>query len=185
MHGWAPPTTGVNFVVLGRPVGEGSTEAQRWLTALGRVSPARRWRSSVVEALVRRTRVACSGIVHGVGVPWTIPGSGWVGPIGLAGKKEFGTSDKEALTTSDGRSRLTASKGWASLADGKHRSPPGDQHRRLTWDQGYAARRIASPTSREKRNPELRGLSQHPMGDFETQDIERVSLSRWGEKVWG
>ncbi len=60
---------GVNFVVLGRPVEEGSTEAQRWLTALGRVSPARRWRSSVVEALARRTRVACSGIVHGVGVP--------------------------------------------------------------------------------------------------------------------
>ncbi len=39
MHEWAPPTAGVNFVVLGRPVGEGSTEAQRWLTALGRVSP--------------------------------------------------------------------------------------------------------------------------------------------------
>ncbi len=33
MHEWAPPTAGVNFVVLGRPVGEGSTEAQRWLTA--------------------------------------------------------------------------------------------------------------------------------------------------------
>ncbi len=48
MHEWAPPTAGVNFVVLGRPVGAGSTEAQRWLTALGRVSPARRWRSSVV-----------------------------------------------------------------------------------------------------------------------------------------
>ncbi len=44
-------TAGVNFVVLGRPVGEGSTEAQRWLTALGRVSPACRWRSSVVGAL--------------------------------------------------------------------------------------------------------------------------------------
>ncbi len=29
MHEWAPPTAGVNFVVLGRPVGEGSTEAQR------------------------------------------------------------------------------------------------------------------------------------------------------------
>ncbi len=66
MHGWAPQTAGVNFVVLGRPGREGSTEAQRWLTALGRVS---RWRSSVVEALARRTRVACSGIVHGVGVP--------------------------------------------------------------------------------------------------------------------
>ncbi len=63
MHEWAPPTAGVNFVVLGRPVGEGSTEA------LGRVSPACRWRSSVVGALARRTRVACSGIVHGVGVP--------------------------------------------------------------------------------------------------------------------
>ncbi len=24
MHEWAPPTAGVNFVVLGRPVGEGS-----------------------------------------------------------------------------------------------------------------------------------------------------------------
>ncbi len=70
MHEWAPPTAGgVNFVVLGQPVGEGSTEAQRWLTALGRVSPACRWRSSVVGALARRTRVACSGIVHGVGVP--------------------------------------------------------------------------------------------------------------------
>ncbi len=69
MHEWAPPTAGVNFVVLGRPVGEGSTGAQRWLTALGRVSPARRWKSSVVGALARRTRVACSGIVHGVGVP--------------------------------------------------------------------------------------------------------------------
>ncbi len=69
MHEWAPPTAGVNFVVLGRPVGAGSTEAQRWLTALGRVSPARRWRSSVVGALARRTRVACNGIVHGVGVP--------------------------------------------------------------------------------------------------------------------
>ncbi len=69
MHEWAPPTAGVNFVVLGRPVGEGSTEAQRWLTALGRVSPAHQWRSSVVGALARRTRVACSGIVHGVGVP--------------------------------------------------------------------------------------------------------------------
>ncbi len=89
-------------------------------------------------------------------------------------------SDKEALTSSDGRSRLTASNGWASLADGKHRSPPGDQRRCLTWDQGYAARRIASPTSREKRNPELGVLSQHPMGDFETQDIERVSLARRG-----
>ncbi len=33
MHEWAPPTAGVNFVVLGQPVGEGSTEAQRWLTA--------------------------------------------------------------------------------------------------------------------------------------------------------
>ncbi len=33
MREWAPPTAGVNFVVLGRPVGEGSTEAQRWLTA--------------------------------------------------------------------------------------------------------------------------------------------------------
>ncbi len=43
MHEWAPPTAGVNFVVLGRPVEAGSTEAQRWLTALGRVSPARRW----------------------------------------------------------------------------------------------------------------------------------------------
>ncbi len=63
MHEWAPPTAGVNFMVLGRPVGAGSTEAQRWLTALGRVSPARRWRSSVVGALARRTRVACSGIV--------------------------------------------------------------------------------------------------------------------------
>ncbi len=69
MHEWATPTAGVNFVVLGRPVGEGSTEAQRWLTALGRVSPARRWRSSLVGALARRTRVAYSGIVHGVGVP--------------------------------------------------------------------------------------------------------------------
>ncbi len=68
MHEWAPPTAGVNFVVLGRPVGEGSTEAQRWLTALGQVSPACRWRSSVVGALARRTRVACSGIVQGVGV---------------------------------------------------------------------------------------------------------------------
>ncbi len=48
MHEWAPPIAGVNFVVLGRPVGAGSTEAQRWLTALGRVSPARQWRSSVV-----------------------------------------------------------------------------------------------------------------------------------------
>ncbi len=57
------------FRGLGRPVGEGSTEAQRWLTALGRVSPACRWRSSVVGALARRNRVACSGIVHGVGVP--------------------------------------------------------------------------------------------------------------------
>ncbi len=27
MHEWAPPTAGVNFVVLGRPVGVGSTEA--------------------------------------------------------------------------------------------------------------------------------------------------------------
>ncbi len=54
MHEWAPPTAGVNFVVLGRPVGAG---------------PARRWRSSVVGALARRTRVACSGIVHGVDVP--------------------------------------------------------------------------------------------------------------------
>ncbi len=33
-HVWlGPPTAGVNFVVLGRPVGEGSTEAQRSLTA--------------------------------------------------------------------------------------------------------------------------------------------------------
>ncbi len=32
MHEWDQPP---NFVVLGRPVGEGSTEAQRWLTALG------------------------------------------------------------------------------------------------------------------------------------------------------
>ncbi len=37
--------------------------------SLGRVSPVRRWRSSEVEALARRTRVACSGIGHGVGVP--------------------------------------------------------------------------------------------------------------------
>ncbi len=69
MHVWAPPTAGVNFVVLGRPVGAGSTEAQQWLTALGRVSPARRWRSSMVRALAGRSRVACSEIVHGVGVP--------------------------------------------------------------------------------------------------------------------
>ncbi|KAF4097843.1 hypothetical protein G5714_021851 [Onychostoma macrolepis] len=38
------------------------------LITLGQVSPARRWRSSVVKALTRRTRVAFSGIDHGVGV---------------------------------------------------------------------------------------------------------------------
>ncbi len=71
-HAWVCPTDRRSelrgFGATGR---EGSTEAQRWLTALGRVSPARRWRSSVVEALARRTRVACSGIVHGVGV-WAL-----------------------------------------------------------------------------------------------------------------
>ncbi len=35
----------------------------------------------------------------------------------------------------------------------KHRSPPGDQRRRLTRDQDYDVRRIASPASREKRKP--------------------------------
>ncbi len=93
MHGWAPPTAGVNFVVLGRPVGEGSTEAQRWLTALGWVSPAHRWRSSVVEALSRRTRVACGIWPRGPMKPPTraqYPFIGWVGPIGLADKKSLG-----------------------------------------------------------------------------------------------
>ncbi len=69
MHEWAPPTAGVNFVVLGRPVGGGLNRGPAMAHRLGRESPVRRWRSSVVEALARRTRVACSGIGYGVGVP--------------------------------------------------------------------------------------------------------------------
>ncbi len=69
MHEWAPPTAGVNFVVF-RATGQGGlNRGPAMAHRLGRVSPVRRWRSSVVEALARRTRVACSGIGHGVGVP--------------------------------------------------------------------------------------------------------------------
>ncbi|KAF4114260.1 hypothetical protein G5714_004483 [Onychostoma macrolepis] len=78
--------------------------------------PHRPLRSSVVKALARRTRVACSGIDHGVGVrallavspcwsedrgrrlvkrtheasDWSTSITGRVGPLGLADKKSFG-----------------------------------------------------------------------------------------------
>ncbi len=91
----------------------------------------------MIGALARRTRVACSGIVHGVGVPALLaispanqrteggiwprgpmkppighnspPTDGWV--LSARQIKRVGMLDKEALTTSDGRLRLTASNG--------------------------------------------------------------------------